>query len=378
MAELEYMLEAAARTVPAWVIALFVFVLALVLAWVLHLLLFRFLAGFVANRGLFLRSLVSRTRRPLLILAVMLALMAASAIAPLTFGQAAAIRQVLVVGTIILIALMASVALHIWMTLYLRRFKLDSEDNLLARKHVTQSRILGRVADILIAVVAISAVLMTFESVRQYGVSLLASAGAAGIIVGLALQSVLRNLLAGIQLAITQPIRIDDVLIVEGEWGRVEEINSTYVVLKIWDWRRLVVPLNYFIETPFQNWTRESASLIGEVTISLDYRAPMEAIRRQAEAIVRASPLWDGEVVVMQVTDFAETAMKVRTLMSARDAGRAFDLRCDFREKLVGYIQREHPEALPVGRIDLSGEGKAGRRERPGGAAGSTVAAGPA
>jgi small-conductance mechanosensitive channel len=378
MHELEQIVDAAARTVPAWTVTLFIFVLALIVAWVVHRFLFRYLADFVSDRDLFWRSLVSRTRRPMLILAVMLALMAASAIAPVTYGQAAAIRQALAVGTIVLIALMASVALHIWMTLYLRRFKLDSEDNLLARKHVTQTRILRRVADILITVVAVSAVLMTFESVRQYGVSLLASAGAAGIIMGLALQTVLRNLLAGIQLAITQPIRIDDVLIVEGEWGRVEEITSTYVVLKIWDWRRLVVPLSYFIETPFQNWTRESASLIGEVTISLDYRAPMEAIRVQAEAIVKASPLWDGKVFVVQVTDFAETTMKVRTLMSARDAARAFDLRCDFREKLVGYIQGEHPDALPVRRIDMSGEGEAGRRERPGRATGSAIAAGSA
>ncbi len=356
MNEVERMLDAVAHTVPTWTITLLLSALALVIAWVIHRLLFRSLADLVSDRDLFWRSLVTRTRRPMLILAAMLALMAASAVAPVTHGQAAMIRQALVVGTIILIALMASVALHIWMTIYLRRFKLDSEDNLLARKHVTQTRILRRVADILITVVAISAVLMTFESVRQYGVSLLASAGAAGIILGLALQTVLRNLLAGIQLAITQPIRIDDVLIVEGEWGRVEEITSTYVVLKIWDWRRLVVPLAYFIEKPFQNWTRESASLIGEVTIGLDYRAPMEAIRRKAEEIVRSSPLWDGKVCVVQVTDFADTQMKVRTLMSARDAGRAFDLRCDFREALVGHIQREHPEALPVRRVDVSGE----------------------
>eukprot|EP00873_Tetraselmis_striata_P031734 jgi/Tetstr1/451998/TSEL_039034.t1 len=275
-------------------------------------------------------------------------------IAPLGLGQAGFVRQLLLVCFIVTIAWIAQSALHIWSIIYMRRFKLEAEDNLLARKHATQSKILLRVADIVILIVAISAVLMTFEEVRQYGISLLASAGAAGIIVGLALQPVLKNLLAGIQLAVTQPIRIDDALIVEGEWGNVEEITATYVVLRIWDMRRLIVPLSYFIEQPFQNWTREGAALLGTVIIYLDYRAPLDAIRRKVEDIASKSDLWNGKVAHVQVTDFKTDTMEVRILVSANNSGKAFDLRCEVREKLIDFLQREHAYALPVRRIEYS------------------------
>jgi small-conductance mechanosensitive channel len=185
-------------------------------------------------------------------------------------------------------------ALHIWTVLYLRRFKLDTEDNLLARKHVTQSRILERIGRILIVIVTLAAALMTFESVRQYGVSLLASAGVASLVLGLALQPMLKNLIAGVQLAMTQPIRIDDALLVENEMGHVEEITSSYVVLRLWDWRRLIVPLSYFIEQPFQNWTRENSALIGSVFLYVDFTVKVEELRAKFEEIVRGSKLWDG------------------------------------------------------------------------------------
>jgi small-conductance mechanosensitive channel len=271
----------------------------------------------------------------------------AVSIAPLTDAQAGIIRHILLLAFIVLIGWMARTALHIWLTVYLRRFKLDAEDNLLARKHVTQSRILERVAAMLIVAFTLSAALMSFPAVRQYGVSLMASAGVAGIVLGLALQPVLKNLFAGIQLAITQPIRIDDALIVEGEWGKVEEITSTYVVVKLWDWRRLILPLGYFIEKPFQNWTREGAALIGTVMIYLDYTVPVAAIRRKVEEIAANSPLWDGQVVNVAVTDFRENVAEIRILVSAADGGRTFDLRCEVREKLIDYIQREYPQALP-------------------------------
>ena len=250
---------------------------------------------------------------------------------------------------------MAKTALHVWTTVYLRRFKLDAEDNLLARKHVTQTRILQRVGAVLILVIGLSAVLMTFDGVRQYGVSLLASAGAAGLVAGLALQPVLKNIFAGIQLAVTQPIRIDDALLVEGEWGHVEEITSTYVVLRLWDWRRLILPLSHFIERPFQNWTRENAALIGTVMIYLDHRAPLEVIRTKAQDILSRSKLWDRQVVAVQVTDFRERTMEVRVLVSAANGGKLFDLRCLVREKLIAYLQAEHPHALPRTRTEFDG-----------------------
>lgn len=345
-------LDGALSWIPSWAVSLMVLFICGVIAVTLHGYAFGAFTRLTASRGLFLRSLISRTKWPTRMAFIIAGLALGTRIAPLGVGQADFTRQILLVCFIILIAWIAQSALHIWSIVYMRRFKLDAEDNLLARKHATQSRILLRVADILIMILGISAILMTFEGVRQYGVSLLASAGAAGIIVGLALQPVLKNLLAGIQLAITQPIRIDDALLVEGEWGKVEEITATYVVIRIWDLRRLILPLSYFIENPFQNWTRETAALIGNVMLYLDYRAPIDAIREKVNAITKASANWNGEVSHVQVTDFRENTMEVRILVSANNSGMAFDLRCEVREQLIAYLQSEHPYALPVRRLE--------------------------
>src|SRR6185295_14396074 len=220
----------------------------------------------------------------------------------------------------------------------------------LARKHLTQVRLLTRTVNTLLIIATIGAALMTFEPVRQYGVSLFASAGVAGLIAGLAARPLLSNLFAGIQIAMTQPIRINDGIQIEGEYGRVEEITSTYVVIRLWDLRRLIVPLAYFIERPFQNWTRESTSLTGSVLIYVDYTAPVERIRQKAIELVKASPLWDGEVAKMQVIEATENALQLRVVASARSSGDAFDLRCEVREKLVEFLQREIPTALPRSR----------------------------
>jgi small-conductance mechanosensitive channel len=193
----------------------------------------------------------------------------------------------------------------------------------------------------------IGAALMTFDTVRQFGVSLLASAGVAGIVAGLAARPVLSNLMAGVQLAITQPIRLGDAVIVEGEFGDIEEITSTYVVVRVWDLRRLVVPLTYFIEKPFQNWTREGSAILGSVMLYLDYTAPVARIRAKAQEIVRASPLWNGQVCNVQVTDARPDTMELRVLVSANSAGDQGDLRAEIREKLIDFLQREHPLALP-------------------------------
>lgn len=332
---------------PGWLISLSILVLAFLLGLAIQRLGFRFLTRLVEDRDLFWRSLVLRTRRPmrLAILTGMLSL--GATIAPLTAGQAGLIRHILLLCFIVVVGWMANIALHVWMIVYLRRFKLDAEDNMLARAHVTQSRIGERIASTLVVAVTIAAMLMTFPAVQQYGVSLLASAGVAGVVLGLALQPVLKNLFAGIQLAVTQPIRIDDALIVEGEWGNVEEITSAYVVVKLWDWRRMILPLSYFIETPFQNWTRDSAALIGTVMIYLDYSVPVSEVRRKAEEIAAGSDLWDGQVVAVQVTDFKENVMQIRILISASNAGKTFDLRCEMREKMIDFIQREYPASLP-------------------------------
>lgn len=347
--------ERAIAVLPPGVASLLVLATAICLGFIVHRLAFRFLSHLVAGRDLFWRSLVSRSRRPMRLAIMIAALGTASTVAPLSREQAGALGHILLICFIVLSAWVARTALHIWTTVYLRRFKLDAEDNLLARKHATQTRILGWVANVLIVTVAFAAVMMTFEGVRQYGVSLLASAGAAGLVVGLALQPMLKNLFAGIQLAVTQPIRLDDAVLVEGEWGNVEEITSTYVVVRVWDLRRLILPLSYFMEHPFQNWTRENASLIGSVTIYLDYGVPVEVLRAKVKEIAAASPLWNRKVVAVQVTDFKQDVMEVRILVSASNSGRAFDLRCEVREKLAAFLQADYPQALPRRRMDLVG-----------------------
>ncbi len=278
----------------------------------------------------------------------------AVAIAPLAEDQAALARHVLLIAFILLVGWSAMTAVDIAAALYLRQFKIDVDDNLLARKHLTQVKILRRALAVLVGLVTLSLALMTISGVRQWGVSLLAAGGAASLIVGLALQPLLTNLIAGIQIAITQPIRMDDAVIVEGEWGNVEEIGATYVVVKLWDWRRMVVPLSYFIQTPFQNWTRESAALIGTAMLYVDHAAPVDAMRAKLEEIAKASSLWDGKVVNLAVTDVKEGSLEVRCLVSARNAGQTFDLRTEVREKMMAFLAQEHPGALIRHRMILA------------------------
>lgn len=237
---------------------------------------------------------------------------------------------------------------------FTRRFPVDVADNLHARRVLTQARVLGRTASVLIVLLGLAAALMTLPLVRQLGASLLASAGLAGLALGLAAKPVLSNLIAGVQIALTQPIRLDDVVIIEGEWGRIEEITGTYVVVHIWDERRLVVPLNWFMENPFQNWTRASAQIIGTVFLWLDYRVPMPALREELTRLCREAPEWDGKVCLLQVTDANERAMQLRALVSSVDSGRNWDLRCRVREGLLAYVQANFPQALPRWRGEFS------------------------
>ena len=255
---------------------------------------------------------------------------------------------------IVIVGLMAWIALTVTIDRTTERLALDAEDNLAARKQATQMRVLRGAARVVIVLVTLGAVLASFETVRAYGVSLFASAGAAGLVLGLAARPVLANLIAGIQIAITQPIRIDDVVIVEGEWGWIEEIASTYVVVRIWDLRRLIVPLSQFIEQPFQNWTRETADIIGSVFWSLDYTAPVGEMREKLRELAEASPLWDGKVINLQVTDTDRDVITVRALLSARNSPAAWDLRCEIRERMLAWLQEEHPGALPRLRAELA------------------------
>ena len=235
----------------------------------------------------------------------------------------------------------------------LSRHDVDQADNLRARAIHTQVAVLVRIALFVIVIVAVASGLMTFERVRQVGVSLLASAGIAGIIIGFAAQRSIATLLAGVQIALTQPIRIDDVVIVEGEWGRIEEINLTYVVVAIWDQRRLVVPISYFIETPFQNWTKTSAELLGSVYLYADYRIPVEEVRKELKRVVEADPDWDGRVCALHVTNITERVVEMRALASAGGSSKAWDLRCRVREALLSWLQETYPDCLPRARAEL-------------------------
>lgn len=231
------------------------------------------------------------------------------------------------------------------------RYDISVADNLRARRQRTRAAILGRIVVIGIAVLTIALMLLSIPSIRSIGITLMASAGLAGLAVGAAAQPALKNLIAGVQLAFTEPIRLDDVLIVEGEWGKVEEIRLTYVVVALWDERRLVVPVSRFLEMPFQNWTRNASQLLGSAFFWLDPTADIPRLRTKYEEIVRASPRWDGRAYVLQVTDTKPDAIEVRVLATAKDAPTAFDLRCDLREAMLAFIRDEMPEALPRRRV---------------------------
>ncbi|MDX1328785.1 MAG: mechanosensitive ion channel [Arenibacter sp.] len=245
------------------------------------------------------------------------------------------------------------VALKVSKNLIINNYDVGTSDNLKARKIYTQFNILERIFIVVVIVLALGAALMSFESIREIGVSLFASAGVAGIIIGFSAQKLIGSILAGIQIAFTQPIKFDDVVIVEGEWGRIEEITLTYVVIKIWDKRRLIVPTTYFIEKPFQNWTKTSADLMGTVFIHTDYRVPFDKLREELTRILSSTDLWDGKVNVLQVTDAKAQSVEIRALMSAVDSPTAWDLRVLVREKLIGFLQENYPESLPHTRLYL-------------------------
>ncbi|MDR3670043.1 MAG: mechanosensitive ion channel [Holophaga sp.] len=323
------------------------------------------LAGLAASRVLFFllmrlatraatplsTLLVQRLRGPLRLLLPLLAVMLA--VPPLALS-APAIEFLNHLFSLCTIAAITWIFINSALTgrdLILSRFNMQSEDNLEARTVHTQLTILVKLVLVAIMLVAAATMLMTFDSIRHVGVSLLASAGMIGIILGFAAQHSLATFVAGLQIAFTQPIRIDDVVIVEGEWGKIEEITLTYVVVKLWDLRRLVVPVTYFLEKPFQNWTRSSANLLGTVFLYVDYSVPVDAVRTELQVILQASDKWDGLTSGAQVTNCTERTVELRLLMSAADSSKAFDLRCEVREKLLAFLQKDFPDSLPRVRL---------------------------
>ena len=284
-------------------------------------------------------------------------------------GWRPALEHLLLVLTIVAVTWLIGSLAFVAEDAALRRFRTDVPDNRHARRVRTQIMVLRRLTVVVLSICAIAGVLLTFEGARAAGAGILASAGLLSVVAGLAAQTSLANLFAGLQIAFTDAIRVDDVVVVEEEWGRIEEITMTYVVVHLWDDRRLILPSTYFTTTPFENWTRRAAELLGTVELDLDWRVPVPAMRAELTRVLRATPLWDERVGVLQVTEATGGLVRVRALASAADAPTLFDLRCHVREALVAWLQREHPDALPTQRWEESPPVAAGRDAGTAGAA---------
>jgi small-conductance mechanosensitive channel len=305
-------------------------------------------------------AIVHRMRGPSRFIFPLVAVLAGVPAVPLPAWSKQPIEQILGLCIIAAIAWLVVALVEFAADIAKRRYRLDEEDNLRARQVETRLDILSRTAITLVALVAVSAALMTFPPIRAIGATLLASAGLAGLAAGLAARPILENLVAGVQIALTQPIRIDDVVIVETEYGRIEKITATYVVVRLWDWRRMVLPLTYFIDHPFQNWTYSKAEMIGSVFLYLDYSIPVDALRDEVPRILASTPLWDKNVVNVALTDAnKEGTVEIRILVSARNSSELFDLRCLVRERAIAFVRERYPASLPSTRVELAKESAA-------------------
>jgi small-conductance mechanosensitive channel len=331
---------------------------ALVAYWLLYSTARRIVAR---TRSLSDESLVKRTAAPAKLIFPLTALFATIPNLPLQPPLLGGLRHALSILLIIAVAWAAMRLLDVFEDAVSLRFGVGAASDFAARRISTQIHVVKRIAMVLIVIVAFGAVLMTFPQVWNVGASLFASAGIAGVVAGIAARPVLSNLLAGIQIALTEPIRLGDQVIVENEWGVVEEITSAYVVVRIWDLRRMVLPLTYFIERPFQNWTRSSTDLLGTVFLYADYSVPVDDLRQEFQRVLETSGLWDGKVSAFQVTNTTADSVELRALMSAPNSGAAFDLRCHVRERLIAFLQQRFPYSLPRVRAEIEQVATAGR-----------------
>jgi small-conductance mechanosensitive channel len=337
-----------------WFFVIFLFCTALVLANVVHYVLFRFLRRSQdGNSGLGwgLQRYLGRPARTIFLLTCIGVSLPFVPGLPDRFEATA--KQGLALAIVAALGWFSVGAVYVLQAYMLRKYDLNADNNFQARRVHTQFQLFRRMAVTFVIVVTIGALLWTFNDPRilKYGSGLLASAGVASLILAAAAKSTAENFLAGLQIALTEPIRIDDVVVVQGEWGRIEEITSAYVVIKIWDLRRLIVPLSWFIENSFTNWTRESSDIMGTAFLYVDYTIPVEELRAELDRVVRASKLWDGKVLGLQVTNLTEKSMELRCLMSSRNASESFDLRCHVREAMMAYVREHHPIALPTMRL---------------------------
>jgi len=352
---------------------------AIVLGVLMHTALFFFLRGLARRKGdVIANSLVRHASGPTRFILPLLIILAALPQAPLPKNIYSILEHATGLGLIAATAWLVILASDITADILAARYRVDVADNLMARRIQTQFSIFHRIIVVVVSIVALGVMLMTFPQIKHIGESVLASAGLAGLIVGLAMKDTLANLVAGVQIAFAQPFRLEDAVVVEGEWGWIEEVTTTYVVVRIWDLRRLVLPLSYFLTHPFQNWTRRSADLLGHVMLYVDYTTPIEPLRAELKRICESSPLWKGEVCVLQATEATEHTLQIRALMDARDSSQAWDLRCLVREKLVEFLQKNYPGSLPRYRAELTpapdGNAADGARGGAGSSSGETGA----
>jgi small-conductance mechanosensitive channel len=337
---------------PPWAVSFIVLVTAVIVALLIHAITLALALRLLRGRRPYLRSILEATKNPTRLGLLLLAFAIALPTAPLDAETTSVLAKCLGLATVCLLGWIALTAVNIVTNLYLMRFRLDVADNLQVRKHITQIRVLVRALDTVIVLVTLGFALMTFEAVRQYGVSLFASAGVAGVVFGLAAQPVLSNLIAGVQLAVTQPIRLEDAVTVQNEYGWIEEINATYVVIRLWDLRRLIVPLNYFIQQPFYNWTRQHAATLGSVILNLDYSAPVDVVRKKAIGLVEQSERGNATVTSVQVTNTTVQGIQVQILVHSEATSITNNVCADLREQLIAFLNKDHPEALPRSRSE--------------------------
>src|SRR5487761_781910 len=328
---------------------------AIVIALVVHFILFFVLKRLARRKGdVVVNSLVRHAQGPSRWILPLLGLLVALPTVPLPPKILTPLEHIVGLGLIASIAWLVILFSQILSDILAARYRVDVPDNLTARRIQTQFQMIHRIIVVLVVIVTLSIMLMTIPAIKHIGVSLLASAGLAGLVVGMAMKPTLSSLIAGVQVAFTQPIRLEDVVIVEGEWGRVEEIGTTYVVVRIWDLRRLIVPLSYFIERPFQNWTRTSAELLSYVYLSVDYTVPIDEVRKEFRRVCESTKLWQGKVCELQASDSTEHTVQLRALMDARNSDDAWNLKCLVREKLILFLQQKYPGSLPRSRGEFT------------------------
>jgi small-conductance mechanosensitive channel len=337
-----------------WLWPLVGLAIAIALSLLLHKALFTIWKRFASRTGdVVNNSLVHHAERPTRLIFPLFAILFALPALPVTSDWVMALRRMVGLGVIATFAWGIKLLSSVLGDTLFARYRLDIGDNLTARRVRTQISVLQRIFNVVLVVLAAGFMLMTFPEIRQLGSSVLASAGLVGLAVGIAMRPTLTNLIAGLQIAVTQPIRIEDVVIVEGDWGWIEEILTTYVVVRTWDLRRLIVPLSYFIDHVFQNWTRRTSDLLAYVYLYCDYTVPVEELRREFRRLVESTSLWDQKVCVLQISDTSEHTVQVRALTSASDSSKAWDLRCYVREGLIRFLQEKYPESLPKTRAEL-------------------------